>query len=135
VHLLVKAAGYDANFLLNVGPRPDGTIQAEHASRLAEVGQWLQKNGESIYGTRGGPLPPRPWGVTTHKGSRVYVHVLDWKDPVLALPRPSRGVKSATLLSGGAPVRFTLDKDALLLRLDPKSLDPLDTIVVLELGG
>jgi alpha-L-fucosidase len=135
VQLLVKAAGYDANFLLNVGPKPDGEVQAEHASRLAEVGQWLQKNGESIYGTRGGPLPPRPWGVTTHKGSRVYVHVLDWKDPVLALPRPSRGVKSATLLSGGAPVRFTLDKDALLLRLDPTSLDPLDTIVVLELGG
>jgi alpha-L-fucosidase len=77
VQLLVKAAGYDANFLLNVGPRPDGTIQPEHVSRLAEVGQWLQKNGETIYGTRGGPLPPRPWGVTTRKGDRVFVHVLD----------------------------------------------------------
>ena len=134
VHLLVKAAGYDANFLLNVGPRPDGTIQPEHASRLAEVGQWLQKNGETIYGTRGGPLPPRPWGVTTHKGDRVFVHVLDWQDPVLGVARPPKGVRKASLFAGGAPVKFTLEKDALLLRLDPKALDPLDTIVVLELG-
>ena len=134
VHLLVKAAGYDANFLLNVGPRPDGTIQPEHASRLAEVGQWLQKNGETIYGTRGGPLPPRPWGVTTHKGNRIFVHVLDWQDPVLSIARPPKLVKKASLFSTGAAVKFTLDKDALLLRLDPKALDPLDTIVVLELA-
>jgi len=134
VQLLVKAAGYDANFLLNVGPRPDGTIQPEHASRLAEVGQWLEKNGETIYGTRGGPLPPRPWGVTTHKGSRVFVHVLDWQDPVLSVARPPRPVKKASLFATGAAVKFTLEKDAVLLRLDPKALDPLDTIVVLELA-
>ena len=90
MQLLVKAAGYDANLLLNVGPRPDGTIQPEFVKRLAEVGEWLKKNGETIYGTRGGPLPPRPWGVTTQKGDRVFVHVLDWKDAVLALPRPPK---------------------------------------------
>jgi alpha-L-fucosidase len=135
IHLLVKAAGYDANFLLNVGPRPDGTIQAEHAERLEKVGQWLARNGESVYGTRGGPMAARSWGVTTQKGDRVYVHVLDWKDAVLALPRPPRPVKSASYLSGGKPVRFTLDKDSLLLRLDTAALDPIDTIVVLQLGG
>jgi alpha-L-fucosidase len=135
VQLLVKAAGYDANFLLNVGPRPDGEVQPEHASRLAEVGQWLQKNGETIYGTRGGPLPPRPWGVTTRKGDRVFVHVLDWQDPVLSIARPPKTVKKASLFASGAPVKFTLEKDALLLRLDPKAMDPLDTIVVLEIGS
>ncbi len=135
VQLLVKAAGYDANFLLNVGPRPDGTIQPEHASRLAEVGQWLQKNGETVYGTRGGPMPPRPWGVTTHKGNRVFVHVLDWQDSVIAIARPPKPVKAASLFAGGAPVKFTLEKDALVLRLDPKAIDPLDTIVVLELAN
>src|SRR6185295_14412496 len=98
IHLLVKAAGYDANFLLNVGPMPDGTIQADHVERLKQVGEWLQKNGESIYGTRGGPVPPRPWGVTTQKGDRVFVHVLEWKDAVLALPRPKKPVKSVTTL-------------------------------------
>ena len=135
VQLLVKAAGYDANFLLNVGPRPDGTIQPEHASRLAEVGQWLQRNGETVYGTRGGPMPPRPWGVTTQKGNRVFVHVLEWQDPVIAIARPPKPVKTASLFAGGAPVKFSLEKDALVLRLDPNAIDPLDTIVVLELAN
>jgi alpha-L-fucosidase len=134
VHLLVKAAGYDANFLLNVGPRPDGEVQPEHVERLQKVGEWLARNGESIYGTRGGPMAARSWGVTTQKDDRVYVHVLDWKDAVLALPRPSRPVKSARYLNGGKPVAYSLDKDALLLRLDPAALDPIDTIVVLHLG-
>jgi alpha-L-fucosidase len=133
VHLLVKAAGYDANLLLNVGPRPDGTIQPEFVERLREVGEWVAKNGETVYGTRGGPFPPRPWGVSTRKGSRVYLHVLDWSDPVLALPRSSVRVRSASYLKDGRAVTFTEQKDALLLRLDPAAADPIDTIVVLEL--
>ncbi len=133
VELLVKAAGYDANLLLNVGPKPDGTIQPEFVKRLAEVGDWLKANGETIYGTRGGPLPPRPWGVTTHKGDRVFVHVLDWKDPVLSIPLPPKPVKSASIFGSAKPVRFTVDKQALLLRLDPAAIDPVDAIVVLEL--
>ena len=134
VHLLVKAAGYDANLLLNVGPRPDGTIRPEHDERLREVGEWLKKNGETIYGTRGGPITPRPWGVTTHKGNEVFVHVLDWPDKVLAVPRPNRPVNAARYFSDGRNVAFDVDEDALLLRLDPEAADPIDTIVVLELA-
>ena len=134
VHLLVKSAGYDANFLLNIGPRPDGTIQPEFVKRLAEVGDWLKAKGETIYGTRGGPVAPRPWGVTTIKGDRLFVHVLDWKDSVLALPKLDRPVKSATYFGTTKAVPFTADKDAVTLRLDTTALDPIDTIVVLELG-
>ena len=65
VHYLVRAAGNNANFLPNIGPRPDGTIQPEFVSRLQEVGGWTSQYGETIYGTRGGPIPPRPWGVKT----------------------------------------------------------------------
>ncbi len=133
VQLLVKAAGYDANLLLNVGPRPDGTIQPEFVERLREVGEWVAKNGETVYGTRGGPFPPRPWGVSTRKGNRVYLHVLDWSDPVLALPPSPRRVRSASYLKDGRAVTFTEQKDALLLRLDPTAADPIDTVVVLEL--
>jgi alpha-L-fucosidase len=134
VQLLVKAAGSDANLLLNVGPRPDGTIQPEFVERLAEVGHWLKEKGDTVYGTRGGPVTPRVWGVTTQRGGRVYVHVLDWKDPVLSLPRPTKAVRSATLYGSGRPVPFSLDREALLLRLDPRSLDPIDTIVQLDLA-
>ena len=135
MQLLVKAAGHDANFLLNVGPMPDGTIQAEHQERLREVGLWLHKNGESIYGTRGGPITPRSWGVTTQKGNRVFVHLLDWKDKTLALPKLQKPVKAVTALKDGKPLRYTVEADGLLIRLDPSALDPLDTILVIELGA
>ena len=93
----------------------------------------LSKNGESIYGTRGGPVSPRPWGVTTRKGDTVYVHVLDSPDPVLALPRLSRPVKQAHRLGGG-PVAVAASADAVSLTLGPER-DALDTVIVLELAA
>ena len=77
IQYLVKAAGYGANFLLNVGPMPNGKIQPEHIASLKEMGEWLNANGETIYGTRGGPLTASDWGVTTQKGNKVYVHILE----------------------------------------------------------
>ena len=128
---LVRAAGHDANLLLNVGPRPDGTIQPEAEQRLREMGQWLATYGSTIYGTRGGPIAPRPWGVTTQRGDTVFVHVLDWADARLALPALSRRVASASLVGGGA-VRFTQDADGLTLQLPPAG-DAPDRVVVLSL--
>ena len=86
VHYLVRAAGYGANFLLNVGPMPTGKIQPEFVERIQGIGEWTKRNGASVYGTRGGPVTPRPWGVTTQTKDKVYVHVLDWSDELLALP-------------------------------------------------
>jgi alpha-L-fucosidase len=134
VRLLVKAAGYDANLLLNVGPMPNGKIQPEFQERLDEVGGWLAKNGDSIYETRGGPIGPRDWGVTTRKGTKVFVHVLEWSDPVLALPRLPAAVKRAYTLRDGAPVAVSSLPDAVTLRLRPDR-DPIDTVIVLELTG
>jgi alpha-L-fucosidase len=134
LHLLVKAAGYDANLLLNVGPMPNGKIQPEFESRLREMGQWLARNGEAIYGTRGGPVSPRDWGVTTREGNKVYVHVLNWADPVLALPPLTPGVKKAYFLTDRAPVPVTTAADAISLRLGERR-ELVDTIVVLELSA
>ncbi len=94
----VRAAGANANLLLNIGPRPDGTIQPEAAERLRAIGQWLQRYGTTIYNTRGGPVPPRPWGVTTQRGDTVFVHVLKSPDSILALPEFGLWVLSAAQL-------------------------------------
>jgi alpha-L-fucosidase len=128
---LINAAGRNANFLLNIGPKPDGTVQDDFVSRLKEMGVWLGKNGESVYGTRGGPITPRPWGVTTQKGATVYAHVLDWPDPVLPIPRLPKTVKSAKLLGSGQKVEVKNWGDQLLLGL-PAGRDEVDTVVVLE---
>jgi alpha-L-fucosidase len=134
LQLLVRAAGLDSNLLLNVGPMPDGRIQPEFTSRLREMGDWLARNGESIYGTRGGPISPRAWGVTTRKGDKVYVHLLDWEDPVLILPGLSQKVKRAYRLTDNAPISVTSAPDGVALKLG-RERDPLDTVIVLELAA
>ncbi len=132
VHYLVRAAGHNANFLLNVGPRPDGTIQPEFADRLREVGAWLRANGESIYGTRQGPVAARDWGVTTRKGNKIYVHLLKLDDDVLALPKLGSKIAKASLLRGSR-VDYVENNLGVMIKIDPAARDTIDTVVVLEL--
>ena len=75
IRYLVSTAGRDANLLLNVGPQPNGNIPAAALERLAAMGEWLAANGETIYGTRSILVKPQPWGVTTHKDDRMWLHV------------------------------------------------------------
>jgi len=134
IHYLVKAAGNNANFLLNVGPMPNGKIQPEFVERLKEMGAWLKVYGESIYGTRGGPISQRPWGVTTAKGNRVFVHILDWPDRMLVLPALDRPAKSAKVLKSGAKVELRQDPAGTVLILPAApAADEFDTVVELEL--
>ncbi len=137
VGYLVRAAGNDANLLLNVGPRPDGTIQPEAVARLREVGRWLEDYGESIYGTRRGQVAPRSWGVTTRRGDVVYVHVLEWDDVLLSLPPLGAPVVDARMLVTGELVRFVESDGGLTLTLPPGGADEPDRVVRLGLrpGG
>jgi alpha-L-fucosidase len=133
---LVRAAGMNANFLLNVGPLPNGQIQPEQAERLRQMGAWLKKYGTSIYGTRGGPVAPRPWGVTTKKGNTVYVHVLDWPDSQLVIPGLGGPVRAARALAGGRAVRYEALKDgSLLLEIPAAARDDYDTVIAVDLGS
>jgi len=135
VRYLVRAAGANANFLLNVGPMANGRIQPEFVTRLREIGEWTAKNGESIYGTRGGPIAPHAWGVTTRKGNTVYVHVLDLTDASLLLPSLPAPVRSARLLNGGRAIDVKSGDFGVVLTIPPDAIDPIDTIVVLDLGS
>jgi len=101
--LLVRAAGNNSNLLLNIGPMPNGEIQQEFVTRLHAVGEWLLRYGDAIYGTRGGPVPPADWGVATQKGNRVYVHVLSWNAPLLALAPIMRAIHTCLLYTSPSP--------------------------------
>lgn len=133
IHLLVGAAGRDGNFLLNVGPRPDGQIDAAQAERVREIGRWLSANGESIYGTRGGPWLPGSYGVSTHKQSVIYVHLLHApEDGKLSLPALPVRVKRAALLHG-SDLQFRQSDRELLIEVPTASIDPIDTVLKLEI--
>jgi len=133
--MLIRGAGGDGNVLLNVGPRPDGMIDPEQASRLKEVGDWLQKYGESIYGTRGGPFKPAAWGVSTRKDKQIFVHVVEWPaEGPLTLPSIPAKIVSAKVLTGGT-VEFKQDDKGITLSVPAANRQEIDTIVVLDLDS
>ena len=131
---LVTCAAGDGNLLFNVGPTADGIIEARQIERLKEMGAWLTKNGESIYGTRGGPWKPTPAVASTRKGSTVYLHLLREDDGAVELPDVGRKVKSAALLGGGK-VKLTQANGKLSLSFDKAAIDSIDTIIRLDLDG
>ena len=128
----MKAAGYGANFLLNVGPMPDGRIQPEHADILRKVGEWLKVNGETIYGTTGGPISPRSWGVMTSRGNKTWIHLLDWKDEVLTFPSTGKKIASAKIFTDQSPLRFSETDMGVSIRIPAGKRDMTDTIIELE---
>ncbi len=131
IRLLVRAAGSNANFLLNVGPTSEGIIQPEFATRLQAMGKWLQTHGETIYGTTEGPISPRSWGVSTAKGKYVYLHILDWQEPYLVLPQLPH-LKAAWTFDTHRKVQLRVIPGALLISVPPANPGAIDRIVVLE---
>ena len=129
IHYLVKAAGKNANLLMNIGPQPKGELPATAVDRLKKVGEWMDQYGETIYGTRGGDVAPHPWGVSTRKGDRLFIHVLDLKDNTLYIPLKAK-VKKAMQFTDKASLSFKQDKDGILLKL-PKVPDDIDYVIEL----
>lgn len=132
VHLLVRSASVGANYLLNVGPTALGEIVPQHAERLRGVGQWLESNGDSVYGTRGGSIPSANGVVTTRKGDTHYVHVLDYISDEVKLTDVPNTIKQAQLLSNGESVQMDWRDDKLVLRIPEDTRDPINTVVVLS---
>ena len=132
MNMLIRCAGGDGNMVLNVGPMPSGEIAPEQADRLKEMGAWLAKYGESIYGTRGGPFKPARFGVSTHKGNTVYLHVQRWPGETLTLPPLPAKVLRGTALAGGA-VTVKQTADTLEVTLPDGDRQEIDTVIALEL--
>ncbi len=131
IRTLVGAAGRNANLLLNVGPRPDGTIGREFEERLGEVGRWLDANGQSIYATRRGPYGPAAWGVSTQSASSatIFLHVLKDVDEV-ELPRSALDLAADTI-DTHKPFMITTKAGAAAIAIPQDVRKPVDTIIVL----
>jgi alpha-L-fucosidase len=130
VQYLVKAAGHNANFLLNVGPQADGKIQQEFVDTLKKVGEWLQKNGESIYGTRGNVVPTQEWGTVTIKDKKMFIHIL--KTPsqdFLFLPRITQKVTAVHSFSTKQALKWKQQPEGLFVYLDTNPLNENDEII------
>ncbi len=133
IHYLVNAAGRNANFLLNVGPMPNGKIQTECIDSLLAIGNWLKQYGESIYGTRSTVHLPEEWGVITLNGNKTYVHILKMpEEGFIKLNDFSGKIKSVKLMGSGAAIKFQQNKASITLFTQNISFDDIDTIIEIE---
>ena len=154
LQMLIMAAGGDGNLLLNVGPRPDGVIDPDQVRVVKEVGDWLAKHGESIYGTHGGPYKPAKcgkvnfvgvltddfpptasqWGASTRKGNTIYLHITQWIGDTLTLPALSKKITGSKLLTGGS-VKVKQTDTGVAITVPAKDHQKVDTVVELTLEG
>ncbi len=131
IDLLVKASGYGANLLLNIGPMPNGVVQPEFRERLAYMGNWLRTYGESIYNTEGGYIRPQSWGCVTQRGDTVFVHVLDKNAATITLESfPYKKISKSYLLKDNSAMQVQLEKNTLTISSLPHTDDP-DAVIVL----
>lgn len=136
--MLIQTAGAGGNLALNIGTKPGGAIFEKGKNNLIKIGNWLSENGESIYGTRGGPYKPGPWGVSTNKGNKVFLHILnkftEGEVAEIVLPALPKKIISSRNLTG-AKVNVIQNEVEVKVQLVKASLIPVDNIVVLELDG
>jgi len=133
VRTLLMTVGGDGNLLFNVGPMPDGRIEPRQVERLKSMGDWIERNEEGIFATRGGPFEPGRWGASTCKGERVFLFVMEWpKDGPLVLPRLEAEVRSLRVLGGGEAT-LANEGDSLRVELAAEHRDPIATAIELVL--
>lgn len=132
IRLLVRTSGMGANLLLNIGPQPNGQLPATALQRLMEMGEWLGRYGETIYGTTAGPVGPQAWGATTLKGKRIFVHVTHQPEQgTITLPLQQK-LKAAKRFGSDEKIAFKQAKDKSITLSIPEH-DEVDYIVELEI--
>jgi len=129
IRSLVEVASRGGNFLLNVGPQPDGQIQPEFQERLRAIGEWLSVNGDSIYGTTYGPIQGLAGIRTTGKANRIFIHVFDWPNSALEVGDVKVKVLSARLLATGQRLNVAQTEDKLKIELPQHAPDPNVTTI------
>ena len=132
IRSLVEVASRGGNFLLNVGPQPDGLIQPEFQERLRAIGDWLAVNGESIYGTTYGPVQNMKSVRTTAKRGRLFLHIFDWPSSQLEISGLDTKVLSAHLLTGGQSLKFRQTEHRLQIDLPQQAPDPNVSVITVR---
>jgi alpha-L-fucosidase len=132
IRSLVATVGGDGNFLFNAGPMPTGQIDPAQVRRLREMGEWLDKYGSSIYGTRGGPFKSGTWGASTHSGRIIYLHFFNLYGRSFRLPPIPARIAGWSILTGGQAEIEQLP-DGIFVTVPPQYRKEIDTIVALEL--
>jgi alpha-L-fucosidase len=138
IHLLVKSAGLGANLLLNIGPTPEGEVRPAHRKRLIEIGSWMQRYGNTIYGTRKSWMKPTDWGVAVEKKNIVYLHILNPEklNHKLDLHDFPYKIENAGSFGSDKPVVFTKNEKSgeISLLLPDLKQEETDQVIILNIS-
>jgi len=132
IHYLIKSAGYGSNFLLNVGPMPNGRIQPRHISTLEKIGNWMGVYGETIYGTSRGPISPNDSIVSTQKDGVVFLHLLNIKGEELELNNFNAKIKTLYNFINEEKIPYKVKGKTLTIDLKNQIKDSINTVLVLK---
>ena len=140
IRSLVDIAGKGGNLLLNVSPTGEGILLPQSVERLKAIGQWMQVNGEAIYGTTASPFPKFAWGRCTKKsladGGSLYLHIFDWPaDGRLVLLGLRSKVLTARLLATHQAVPVKAEGDNIVLSLPGKAPDDIASVIEVKFSG
>lgn len=132
IHNLIACVRDGGNYLLNIGPKPDGSIPEPEVKVLREVGEWMDTNGHTIYESDLCQVRRSNYASFTRKGNTLYMHVHFWPGEYVAISGLRTRVKSAHMVKGGAEVKFTQDDfQTKLIGLPEKAPDwPVTTIAI-----
>ncbi|WP_425397724.1 alpha-L-fucosidase [Aeoliella sp.] len=136
LHNLVDIVSKGGNYLLNVGPTSEGEIPPESIARLAEIGQWMDVNGDSIYGTTASPCRRPDWGRITSKPGKLYLHVFDWpSDGKLVVPVEVEATGCELLAESSRKFEVSTSEAGVVVHLKGEPIDAIDTVVELDIVG
>ena len=142
IYNLVNCASKGGNYLLNVGPTSEGLIPEPSVERLAEIGTWIEANGEAVYGTTASPFKKLAWGKATQKPGKLFLHVFDWpQNGVLEVPLANKISKAYLLTDHTKALKVTSKETAdtagspLSIQLPANAPDKYASVVVLEFDG
>lgn len=133
---LFDAVSRGGNFLMNMGPTPEGLLPPVSVKKLKPMGEWLRANGECVYGTQRGPHFLLDWGTCTRRGNILYYQIFDWPDNgTLVIPGLTADIGNISFLNHDAPVSFKQAGADMHVKLPPKPVDALLSVLKVELDG
>jgi alpha-L-fucosidase len=132
---LVDIVSKGGNYLLNIGPRGDGSIPEESIKSMRAIGRWMDVNGESIYGTSASPYARPAWGRYTSKPGRIYAHVFQWPaDNKIHVPVTGDLLltRACLLADREHDLKFERSRDGVMIHLPDKAPDSVVSVVAIE---
>lgn len=137
---LIDIASKGGNYLLNIGPKGDGSVPEESVRAMRDIGAWMKVNGESIYGTTASPFKKLSWGRCTKKETQnetiLYLHIFDYpKDGQLTVPGLLNKQTSAQLLATKENLKTARQDNDLIISIPQTPIDTNATVVVLKVRG